>query len=41
MIREKWGSQVYEDYDRYLSTCIKAFENNWQSLHQYSLKRLD
>jgi cyclopropane-fatty-acyl-phospholipid synthase len=41
MIREKWGTQVYEDYHRYLSTCIKAFEKNWQSLHQYSLKRLD
>ncbi|MCB0405942.1 MAG: class I SAM-dependent methyltransferase [Bdellovibrionales bacterium] len=41
LIREKWGSEVFEDYDRYLSTCITAFENNWQSLHQYSLKRLD
>jgi cyclopropane-fatty-acyl-phospholipid synthase len=40
-VREKWGAQVFEDYDRYLSTCITAFENNWQSLHQYSLKRLD
>ena len=41
LIREKWGSQVFEDYDRYLSTCVKAFENCWQSLHQFSLKRLD
>jgi cyclopropane-fatty-acyl-phospholipid synthase len=40
-IRAKWGAQVFDDYTRYLSTCIKAFEENWQSLHQYSLKRLD
>ncbi len=37
----KWGNRVFDDYDRYLSTCIKAFENNWQSLHQYSFRRLD
>ncbi len=40
VIREKWGSQVYTDYDRYLSTCVKAFIENWQSLHQFSLRRL-
>lgn len=41
LILKKWGAQVYSDYTRYLSTCIKAFEHNWQSLHQYSLKRLE
>ncbi len=41
MIREKWSPQVFDDYERYLSTCINAFENNWQSLHQFQLKRLD
>ncbi len=40
-IVEKWGQKLYDDYDRYLSCCIKAFDNNWQSLHQFSLKRLD
>lgn len=40
-ILRKWGQQVYDDYVRYLSTCIKAFEENWQSLHQYSLRRLE
>ncbi len=40
-IRAKWGDQVFVDYDRYLTTCVKAFEQNWQSLHQFSLKRLD
>jgi len=41
VIREKWGNQVFVDYDRYLSTCVEAFINNWQSLHQYSLRRLN
>ena len=41
LIREKWGPTPYEDHDRYLTTCIKAFDNNWQSLHQFSLRRLD
>jgi cyclopropane-fatty-acyl-phospholipid synthase len=40
-VRSKWGDTVFEDYDRYLSTCIRAFEENWQSLHRFSLKRLD
>lgn len=40
-IRAKWGDTVYADYDRYLTTCINAFENDWQSLHRFSLKRLD
>ena len=40
-IREKWGSQVFEDYDRYLSTCVKAFEMHYQSLAQWQLKRID
>jgi cyclopropane-fatty-acyl-phospholipid synthase len=40
IILEKWGQQIYDDYIRYLTTCITAFENNWQSLHQFSLRRL-
>lgn len=40
-IRAKWGDTVFTDYDRYLSTCIKAFQEDWQSLHRFSLKRLD
>jgi len=40
-IRKTWGDQVYSDYDRYLSTCITAFIKSWQSLHQFSLRRLD
>lgn len=40
-ICEKWGSQVFEDYDRYLSTCVRAFEMHYQSLAQWQLKRID
>jgi cyclopropane-fatty-acyl-phospholipid synthase len=41
LIRDRWGSQLFEDYDRYLSTCIRGFEMHYQSLAQYSLKRID
>ena len=41
LIREKWGSQVFEDYDRYLDTCVRAFNAHYQSLAQYRLRRID
>lgn len=41
VIKERWGNEVFESYDRYLTTCIKAFELNWQSLNQWALRRLD
>ncbi|MFP6683349.1 MAG: class I SAM-dependent methyltransferase [Polyangiaceae bacterium] len=40
-IRDKWGDQVFDDYDRYLSTCVRAFDQFYSSLAQYELKRLD
>jgi cyclopropane-fatty-acyl-phospholipid synthase len=40
-IRERWGDKVFEDYDRYLSTCVTAFEKHYSSLAQYSLRRID
>jgi cyclopropane-fatty-acyl-phospholipid synthase len=40
-IRRRWGDQVFEDYDRYLSTCVKAFDNHYSSLAQYALRRID
>lgn len=40
-IREKWGNQVFDDYDRYLSTCVRAFEMHYSSLAQYELRRID
>jgi cyclopropane-fatty-acyl-phospholipid synthase len=40
-IREKWGDQVFDDYDRYLSTCVRAFDQFYSSLAQYELRRID
>ncbi|HEX9576318.1 MAG TPA: class I SAM-dependent methyltransferase [Myxococcales bacterium] len=40
-IRAQWGDKTYDDYDRYLSTCVRGFEKHYQSLAQYSLKRID
>ena len=41
LIRSKWGDKVFDDYDRYLSTCVTAFQNHYQSLAQYALRRID
>lgn len=40
-IEQRWGAQLYADYDRYLTTCIRAFDQHYQSLAQYSLHRID
>lgn len=36
-IRSKWGDQVFDEYDRYLSTCVRAFDNHWSSDVQMKL----
>jgi cyclopropane-fatty-acyl-phospholipid synthase len=41
LIREKWGDEVFADYDRYLTTCVRAFDKHYQSLAQWSLRRID
>jgi cyclopropane-fatty-acyl-phospholipid synthase len=41
VIVSKWGQQVFDDYDRYLSTCVYAFEKHYQSLAMYQLRRID
>lgn len=41
LIRDKWGDKVFEDYDRYLHTCVVGFQNHYQSLAQYALRRID
>jgi cyclopropane-fatty-acyl-phospholipid synthase len=38
-IRQTWGDQVYDDYDRYLSTCVRAFDNHWSSDVQMKLRK--
>ena len=40
-IRQQWGDKVFDDYERYLSTRVKGFEKHYQSLAQYSLRRID
>jgi cyclopropane-fatty-acyl-phospholipid synthase len=39
-IRAGWGDVVFDEYRRYLSTCVRAFERRYQSLAQYSLRRI-
>lgn len=39
-IRAKWGDKVFEDYDRYLSTCVRAFDIHYSSLVQMELERI-
>jgi len=41
VIVKKWGEQLYVDYDRYLTTCVRAFGMHYQSLAQYALRRID
>lgn len=40
-IRQKWGEKLFLDYDRYLSTCVSAFDKHYSSLAQYELRRID
>lgn len=37
-IRQNWGDRVFEEYDRYLSTCVRAFEREWSSDVQMKLR---
>ncbi|HEX7476327.1 MAG TPA: class I SAM-dependent methyltransferase [Polyangiales bacterium] len=39
-IRKQWGDQVYQDYERYLDTCVRAFKNHWSSDVQMKLKQI-
>jgi cyclopropane-fatty-acyl-phospholipid synthase len=41
VIRERWGDQRFEDYDRYLLESSRAFEAGWLTLAQLSLERLE
>ena len=40
-IRDRWGDQVFDDYDRYLSTCVRAFANHWSSDVQMKLRHIE
>ena len=39
--RRSGATKVFDDYDRYLSTCVSAFEKHYSSLAQYALRRID
>lgn len=39
-IVEKWGKKVYDEYVRYLDTCVRAFRNHWSSDVQMKLKHI-
>jgi cyclopropane-fatty-acyl-phospholipid synthase len=39
-IRERWGDQLFADYDRYLSTCVRAFDHHWSSDVQMKLRKI-
>jgi len=39
-IRKQWGDQVYQDYERYLDTCVRAFRNHWSSDVQMKLRQI-
>jgi cyclopropane-fatty-acyl-phospholipid synthase len=40
-VRQKWGDKVFEDYDRYLGTCVRCFDRFYSSVAQYELRRID
>lgn len=39
-IRATYGDQVFDDYDRYLSTCVRAFAGHWSSDVQMKLRAI-
>ena len=39
-IRKRWGDRLFDDYDRYLSTCVRAFDNHWSSDVQMKLRKI-
>ena len=40
-IRQEWGDKCFEDYQRYLDTCVRCFDQHISSLAQYELRRID
>ena len=39
-IRVTWGDKVFDDYERYLDTCVRAFDNHWSSDVQIKLQQI-
>ncbi|MFD5554686.1 class I SAM-dependent methyltransferase [Streptomyces sp. NPDC127068] len=41
LVRQRWGNQLFTDYDRYLTGCVNGFARRHMSLAQWSLQRID
>ena len=39
-IRAQYGDKTFDEYDRYLSTCVRGFANHWASDVQMKLKHI-
>ena len=39
-IRAKWGDQLFDDYDQYLSTCVRGFAKHYCGDVQMKLRRI-
>lgn len=39
-IRATWGDALFDDYERYLDTCVRGFANHWSSDVQMKLRRV-
>lgn len=39
-IRERWGDKLFDDYERYLDTCVRAFDAHWSSDVQMKLQQI-
>jgi cyclopropane-fatty-acyl-phospholipid synthase len=39
-IRKQYGDQVFQDYERYLDTCVRGFKNHWSSDVQMQLRHI-
>ena len=39
-IRKTWGNELFDDYDRYLRTCVIAFDKHWSGDVQMKLRRI-
>ncbi len=39
-IRERWGDKLFDDYHRYLDTCVRAFDAHWSSDVQMKLRKI-
>lgn len=41
VIRERFGDDVFDRYDRYLTACVRCFDQGYTSLCRFTLRRID